>query len=114
MPSSETVSSKSPVALLVAPPGSQYIPDKTVSEEVLWRLSWEQRLVGCPRTCSVHNAAGSVRGRRQQYGLRHHVGSTIHGIMGQTLASMVTCVEPGDKKMLYALWLSSQVVVLLS
>ena len=114
LPSPQVIASRSPIKLLVAPPGSRFIPDETVTEQQLIAMGWTERSVACPRTSTVHNAAGSVRGRRHQYGLRHHVGSTIHGIMGQTLASMVTRVEPGDKKMLYSLWLASQVVVLLS
>ena len=70
--------------------------------------------VGRPPSHTVHNAAGSVRGRRIQYGLRHHIGCTIHAIMGQTVESLITRVESGDKRHPYALWLASQVVVLLS
>ena len=114
LPDEATIAKKAPIPMVVAPPGCRHIPDDTVTKDELLNTGWKQISIGTPRATIVHNASGSVRGRRFQYGLRHHIGSTIHGIMGQTLDSLLTRVERGGKKEPYSLWLASQVVVLLS
>jgi hypothetical protein len=74
-----------------------------------------ERSVGMPNARSdTHNVQGSMRAIRLQYGLRHHIGATIHAIMGQTLSTILTRVEAGGKDEPYSLWLASQIVVLLS
>jgi hypothetical protein len=114
LPTQEQVDKKSALKMIVAPAGCKIIPDDTVTRDELLGMGWTEQRVGTPARYNVVNAAGSTRGKRRQYGMRSHVGSTIHGVMGQTLLSMVTRVERGDKTHPYSLWLASQVVVLLS
>jgi hypothetical protein len=100
----------------VAPPGCRFIPNESSSKEDLLGQGWTEQMIGLPNSKlgDVHNIPGSMRAIRYQYGLRHHIGATIHAVMGQTLASLLTRVEPGGKGEPYSLWLASQVVVLLS
>jgi hypothetical protein len=114
LPDQERVDAKLPIAMLVAPPGSRFIPDSTVTQQELLGMGWKEQRVGAPANNKVNNTQGGTRSKRLQYGLRHHVGTTIHGVMGQTLQNLITRVSRGDRSSTYSLWLSSQVVVLLS
>ena len=112
-PDVETTEKKGDLKLLVAPPGNKYIPDENDTEEVLLALGWKYKAVGVPPGDRVQFIKRGIRAKRRQYGLRHHVGSTIHAAMGATLKSLVTKILKGRKSN-YSLWLKSQVVVLLS
>ena len=114
LPPQQTLDAKNPIPLIVAPPGCRFIPDGSSTRQDLEAMGWVEKFVGCPSANQVQNTSGRMRARRRQYGLRHHVGSTIHGIMGQTLNCLITRIERGDKTHKYALWMASQVVVLLS
>ena len=114
LPTQRQLDSKLPIEMIVAPPGCRFIPDERVSKQKLLADGWTKQMIGFPRRREVQNAAGSIRARRRQYGLRHHIGSTIHGIMGQTLQALITRIERGDKTKPYALWTAAQVIVLLS
>jgi hypothetical protein len=112
LPREDQVAAKQPIELLVAPPGSRYIPDAEDTEDNLLALGWKhQKVHKCQEF--IHNIRGGIRAKRCQYELRHHVGSTVHSVMGQTLASLVTRIER-PKQSPYSLWLPAQVVVLLS
>lgn len=112
MPTQEQLDKKQPVELLLSPPGSRYIPVDTDSEESLKCMGWTTGFVHVCRD-TIHNTASGIRAKRQQYRLRHHIASTLHSVMGQTLAKLVTRVGRG-RNSAYSLWLPSQVVVLLS
>jgi len=114
LPTQEQIDGKRTIKMIVAPAGSRYIPDDTVTKEELLHMGWVERSIGCPNRRNVSDTPASTRSKRLQYGLRHHVGSTLHGVMGQTLQGMLSRVQRGDRNHPYALWLSSQVVVLLS
>ena len=114
LPSQEHIDNKRPIALVLAPPGSRFIPDINATKQELLDLGWVERKVGITLRRYVINTAGSTRSRRQQYALRPHVGATIHAVMGQTLGSLLTRVERGGKSNHYSLWLAAQVIVLLS
>jgi hypothetical protein len=112
MPSQEHVDQKLPIKMLVSPPGSRYIPGQDDSIELLLSLGWKKtKIHKC--TERVVNVRSGIRGTRVQYRLRHHVGSTEHSVMGQTLAKLMSRIGRG-KSNPYSLWMPSQVVVLLS
>jgi predicted GIY-YIG superfamily endonuclease len=50
-------------------------------------------------------------GMREQYGLKHHIATTIHGIMGATVSFLVTEI---GRSLNLCLWEAAQAVVLLS
>ena len=112
LPTYEQVTKKEPVQLLVAPPGCRYIPGETDTEESLKNLGWTFKKIGIGNN-TVQNVSSGIRAKREQYGLRHHIGSTFHSVMGQTMACVVTRVE-ASKASPFHIWLASQVVVLLS
>lgn len=111
MPTQDQIDKKLPIEMLLSPPGSRYIPTEKDTQEDLKKLGWRIEMV---HKCQerVTNLHGSIRAMRCQYRLRHHVGSTEHSVMGQTLANLITRV--GRNPSPYSLWLPSQVVVLLS
>ena len=53
-----------------------------------------------------------MRGKRKQYGLKHHVTSTVHASMGDTLHKIVT--ETFTEGNEFRLWYKAQAIVLLS
>jgi len=112
MPTQEQLDRKLPIEMLVSPPGSRYIPGNEDTAEHLITLGWKPTFIHKCRE-NVVNVRTGVRGTRIQYRLRHHVGSTEHSVMGQTLGKLITRVGRGRQNP-YSLWMSSQVVVLLS
>jgi hypothetical protein len=115
LPEPDHVQQKKPIKLLIAPPGCRLIPGETATKSTLMEQGWMERFIAMPKGRSdTHNVQGSMRAVRLQYGLRHHIGATIHAVMGQTLSSILTRVEAGGKSEPYSLWLASQIVVLLS
>ena len=53
-----------------------------------------------------------MRGKRKQYGLKHHLTSTVHGSMGDTLHKIVTEISLEQTE--FRLWDKAQSIVLLS
>jgi predicted GIY-YIG superfamily endonuclease len=101
-----------PVEVYVSPAGCKEAPPSGVSKAELEGKGWTAQMVGCVPE-RLYNLGNNQKGRRKQYGLQHRVASTLHAVMGQTLASVVTRVysEEGN---LFSLWERAQVVVLLS
>ena len=112
LPTLEQVEKKEAIQLLVAPPGCRYIPGEGDTEQELQDSGWTYKKIGIGNN-SVQNIGSGIRAKREQYGLRHHIGSTFHSVMGQTMACIVTKVDD-RKQSPYHIWLASQVVVLLS
>ena len=112
LPNKDTIKNKSKITLYKGPPGTDFPPDnyETITKDELSLLEWEPIKIGKGPSYkqSLHNYGSFAW--RVQYGLRNHISSTIHGVMGSTLLYLVTNVV-GDK---YKLWEAEQVVVLLS
>ena len=113
LPTQEQIDRKQPLRLLLAPPGSRYIPSDQDSLEDLEEMGWFFAMVHSCCDKNVTTISKGIRATRVQYKLRHHIGSTLHSIMGQTLSKLITEVARGDNSP-FSLWLASQVVVLLS
>jgi predicted GIY-YIG superfamily endonuclease len=113
MPTQEQLDKKQPIKMLLAPPGSRYIPSDKDTLQSLIELGWTHVLVHPCCDKNVTTISKGIRATRVQYVLRHHIGSTLHSIMGQTLSKLITEVQRGGLSP-YSLWLASQVVVLLS
>ncbi|HIB92148.1 TPA: GIY-YIG nuclease family protein, partial [Candidatus Poribacteria bacterium] len=60
----------------------------------------------------THTVQMHMRGQRKQYGLKHHLTSTVHASMGDTLHKIVTEVSSEGND--FRLWDKAQAVVLLS
>ena len=54
----------------------------------------------------------TIQAKQRQYGLKHHVTSTIHVSMGDTISKIVT--EICNSSQLHKIWDKAQVIVLLS
>ena len=59
----------------------------------------------------THSLSNNMKGKRKQYGLKHHVTSTVHACMGDTVHKIVTeiSMESND----FRLWDKAQAIVLL-
>ena len=55
---------------------------------------------------------GNNQGKRKQYGLKHHVTSTIHADMGDTLPSMATEISLCNSN--FNMWDKGQMIEVLS
>ena len=53
-----------------------------------------------------------LKAKRLQYGLRHHIANTIHGVMGATLCKVATEINKSSSD--HQLWEKGQLVVLIS
>ena len=96
---------------MVAPPGVKIVEyDGEKSKEGYRREGWVEKKVGMSPIRS-HITSRNMRGQRKQYGLKHHVTSTVHASMGDTLNKIVTEISTDGND--YCLWDKAQVVVLL-
>ena len=110
IPNKTTLDSFGPVSIFVAPPGFKSLPDTNFTAEELLSMKWTRQMIGiCPNRS--HRLSSFLRGCRKQYGLKHHVATTIHAAMGQTLPAIVTQISDLPP---FDIWESGQVVVLLS
>ena len=97
---------------MVAPPGIKVVEfDDTKTTEEYISEGWVQRYVGSSPE-NKYSVQNNMRGQRRQYGLKHHVTSTVHATMGDTLHKIVTSVSTQDGE--YQLWDKAQAIVLLS
>ena len=78
------------ISIMVAPAGIKMVEfDVNKSSEDYMQDGWVKKKVGaCPQR--THTASMNMRGQRKQYGLKHHVTSTVHASMGDTLHKIVT------------------------
>ncbi|MHA7927462.1 MAG: GIY-YIG nuclease family protein [Marinobacter sp.] len=108
IPSQEDIDAFVPIVVYRAPPGVDRIPDRSQSLADLLAKGWTPIRIGKQpnRKYSIRNH--NIVAYREQYGLRHHVASTIHSLMGSTVSKLVTRINMGD------IWEAAQVIVLLS
>ena len=100
------------IEVLVAPPGLKWTTyDSEKQEEEYIAEGWRKQLVGTS-TDRTHRISSTVQAKRHQYGLKHHVTSTIHASMGDTISKIVT--EICNSSQFHKLWDKAQVIVLLS
>ena len=112
LPSHVDIESFRKIPIMVAPPGIKVVEfDERKTTEEYISEGWLKKLVGTSpdRTYSVQM---NMRGQRRQYGLKHHVTSTVHATMGDTLHKIVTTVSTEECE--YQLWDKAQAIVLLS
>ncbi len=112
LPSVSDVENFRKIKILVAPPGIKVVEyDPNIHRSEYIRDGWVEQYVGTsperPQSLPRH-----MRGLRRQYGLKHHVTSTVHACMGDTLNKVVTQVSMEDCQ--YMLWDKGQAIVLLS
>ena len=100
------------IKVLKAPDGCksiEYHPD--TPKQVYLDNKYEEVSIGvCPDRTQFMSF--ETQAKRKQYGLKHHVTSTIHAAMGDTLQSMATKIS--SRNMKYAMWDKGQMIVILS
>ena len=100
------------IAIMVAPPGIKVVEfDPNKSRMSYVSDGWVKKYVG-EAPSQPHSVKNNMRGKRHQYGLKHHVTSTVHACMGNTLNIVVT--EVSNVNNYFRLWDKSQAIVLLS
>ena len=99
------------ISIMVAPPGIKMFEfDSNKPREEYEDEGWVKKLVGTS-PIRPHSTPNNMRGKRKQYGLKHHVTSTVHASMGDTLNKIVTEISSENNE--YSLWDKAQVIVLL-
>ena len=112
LPTKTDIQNFKKVKLMVAPPGVKVLEyDRQKRRHEYISEGWREQYVDTApeRKYSVQM---SMRAQRRQYGLKHHVTSTVHASMGDTLNKIVTEISTEDNE--YRLWDKAQAIVLLS
>ena len=112
MPTMDDLRNHRDIELYLAPEGCKTVPNDLDDTSALLALGWVLIHVGLApeRIHTIHSLG--LKAKRQQYGIRHRIASTIHATMGNDLMKLVTCVSKQNKD--YQLWEKAQGVVLLS
>ena len=111
LPSQASVDNFRKIPIMVAPPGIKVVEfDETKVKDQYIADGWIEKQVGmCPEF--THTVKMHMRGQRKQYGLSHHLTSTVHACMGDTLHKIVTEISSEENE--FRLWDKAQAVVFL-
>ena len=114
MPSSKTIEAKLPFPILVAPPGSSYLPGKEDTQDSLIAMGWKEVKMGlCPDRHAIGRSGRLLRTR--QYGIQLHVASTFHSTLGKTVSKLASIIDTtGDRDSPHSIWDPAQVVIMMS
>ena len=111
LPSQMDIANFRKIPIMVAPPGVKVVEfDGNKSRQDYTKDGWVMKSVGIAPERS-HTAQMNMRGQRRQYGLKHHVTSTVHASMGDTLHKIVTEVSTEGND--FRIWDKAQAIVLL-
>ena len=81
------------IEILVAPPGLKWTMYNSTQTELDYiDKGWTKQSVGLPPV-RLHNITNYLQAKQRQYGLKHHVTSTIHASMGDTLSKIATQIS---------------------
>ena len=109
LPSREDVHTFKPFEVLLAPGGIQDVQyDETTLLQTYIEQGWKKVRIGTAPE-RTRRISTDTQAQRKQYGIKHHVTSTIHASMGDTLnkvALQISCKDPHFK-----LWDRAQVIV---
>ena len=111
VPNKTDLKNLKPIELYRAPHGTGKIPSLPTTKETLLSLGWTKIQVGKQPHRIVHLGLNGLRAWCKQYGLRPHISSTFHALMGSTTSILVTQVGLDNDD---ELWEIGQTVVLLS
>ena len=109
LPSEDQLTQFQKIEILIAPPGLQdvvYDPNKTKNEYITDGWKTEKIGVAPSRIIKIDR---NYQAERRQYGLKHHITSTIHVSMGDTLKKVA--MEISDQNGSFKLWDMAQVIV---
>ena len=109
LPSEDQLTQFQKIEILMAPPGLQdvvYDPNTTKNEYITDGWTTEKIGVAPSRIIKIDR---NYQAERRQYGLKHHITSTIHASMGDTLKKVA--MEISDQNDSFKLWDEAQVIV---
>ena len=107
VPSQETLDRFLDINIWVAPPTTRSLPLNGLSSENLVKAGWIMDKIGLAPQHERQQSGYRMRMKRKQYGLKHHVGSTIHKSIGFTVSTIATQLDEPDRR----LWERAQSVV---
>ena len=112
LPSRDDLLNWRKIKILKAPVGCRSVghPPGTAKDVYLQDGFVEISIGICPDR--THSMSYNMQAKRKQYGLKHHVTSTIHAAMGDTLYSMATEISSKNDK--FKMWDKGQMIVILS
>ena len=112
LPNEEDLSNWRKIKLLKSPLGlREIIFDPSLPKEVYLERGYVEVDVGTAPERTQH-LPGNIQAKRKQYGLKHHITSTIHAAMGDTLCSMATEISLCNSN--FNMWDKGQMIVILS
>ena len=98
--------------VLKAPVGEKNVEfNETMSKEDYITCGFEEIEVGLSPD-QTQNLPGSIQAKRNQYGLKHYVTSTIHACQGDTIISIATEISQNNAN--FKMWDKGQMIVILS
>ena len=109
LPSEEDLTIWKPIDIYIAPAGVKTFPANGVSKPQLYSMGGKRVQIGKSRENVYHLGFRGLTAKRQQYGLKPRIATTIHGLQGDTVTAIVTKITGND-----GLWESGQGTVLLS
>lgn len=112
LPSQETLDRFDPIEIYVAPTGTRYLDFPITDKDDLMSRGWTAAKIGPAPSYEKSISGTGMKGRRTQYGIKHHIVSTIHAAIGLTIGKLATQISSKMKGS--NIWERGQLVVLLS
>jgi predicted GIY-YIG superfamily endonuclease len=112
LPDKERLSNFDPIEIFVAPTGLKYLDFVVTTKDDLVRRGWVRTMLDAAPSYERSVQGYGLKAKRRQYGIKHHIVSTIHSAIGLTIGKLAT--ELSSKRKGYNLWERGQLVVLMS
>ena len=110
VPTTESISKFEEISIWVAPAGTREVALPDCYPATLLSRGWKLEKVGMAPEYERTDYARKTRMKRKQYGLKHHISSTIHAAVGHTVPKIAGCLDNPDSR----LWERAQAVVFLT
>lgn len=78
---------------MIGPVGTRHVEFIIESEQQLIEKGWVKSKVGTAPEHPIYLSQTEVKASWKQYGIPHHIASTIHAAMGHTLGKVATQVS---------------------
>jgi predicted GIY-YIG superfamily endonuclease len=112
LPRSEQLSNFEPIEIFVAPTGLKYLDFVVTTKADLIHRGWVRTMLDAAPSYEKSIQGYGLKAKRKQYGIKHHIVSTIHSSIGLTIGKLAT--ELSFQRKGYNLWERGQLVVLMS
>jgi GIY-YIG catalytic domain len=109
VPTSDDAKKKVPLRILAAPSGVKVVALGGKWKQDLLDMGWREVMIGCAPEYTTTLWSQGVKVKRRQYGLKHHVASTVHSAIGHMMPGIATELSSES-----GVWERAMVVVLIS